>query len=152
MGSGLSQAPTLGERGVPGCPRCPPGTHADDGGDEQQHQHCDVENNDTQQEEEHFGGKFCSAEFLPARREPKLDVRPNQLALPSQGGGQCGGRSLSSRGLASRPPARLPMAGREGAAADHRIHAQHSAGQAGEGLGGVLLRQNFCFWGKKKMW
>lgn len=38
----------------------------DDGGDEQQHQHCDVENNDTQQQEEHFGGKFCSAEFLPA--------------------------------------------------------------------------------------
>lgn len=45
---------------------------ADDGGDEQQHQHCDVENNDTQQQEEHFGGKFCSAEFL----------QPREVAVP----------------------------------------------------------------------
>lgn len=50
-------------------PRRPPDTHTDDRGDEQQHQHCDVEDNDTQQQEEHSGGKFCSAEFLPARRE-----------------------------------------------------------------------------------
>lgn len=37
---------------------------ADDRGDEQQHQHGDVEDNDTQQQEEHCSGKFCSAEFL----------------------------------------------------------------------------------------
>lgn len=86
MESELPEAPALGERGVPGRPRCPPGTHADDGGDEQQHQYRDVENNDTQQQEEHFGGKFCSAEFLPARREPKLDVRPYQQAQEGEGG------------------------------------------------------------------
>lgn len=51
--------------------RCPSDTHADDRSDEQQHQHGDVEDNDTQQQEEHCSGKFCSAEFLPAGRESR---------------------------------------------------------------------------------
>lgn len=45
---------------------------ADNRGDKQQHQHRDVEDDDTQQQEEHCGGKLGSAEFL----QPKGDGCP----------------------------------------------------------------------------
>ena len=77
-------------------------------------------------------------------REPKLDVRPNQLARASEGGreggreggGARGGRvpaPAECRGLAARParvaaPARLPAAGRERAAAGRSIPARQPAG------------------------
>ena len=68
----------------PGPPRPParlePDTHADDRGDKQQHQHRDVEDDDPEQQEKH-PGKFCSAEFLPGRRErAELDRGPSELA------------------------------------------------------------------------
>lgn len=45
---------------------------ADDRGDEQQHKHRDVEDDDTQQQEKHSGGEFCSAESL----------QPKGIAVP----------------------------------------------------------------------
>lgn len=71
-GAGGREGHGWGGEGSSGCPaRRPPGTHADNGGDEQQHQHRDVEDDDTQQQEEHCGGKLGSAEFLPARKESR---------------------------------------------------------------------------------
>lgn len=52
-----------------------------------------MEDNDSQQQEEHSGGKFCSAEFLPAGREPKAESEAETT------GGS--GRSLEERSRAS---------------------------------------------------
>lgn len=57
----------------------------DDRGHEQQHQHCDVEDNDTQQQEEHSGGALCSAEFLQpkgiADPDPRNGLRHKLVAF-----------------------------------------------------------------------
>lgn len=56
---------------------------ADNRGDEEQHQHCDVEDDDAQQQEEHSGGKLRSAEFLQPKGmvvpDPQSGLRHKQL-------------------------------------------------------------------------
>lgn len=99
--------------------RCPPETHADDRGDEQQHKHRDVEDDDTEQQEKHSGGEFCSAESLPGRREGRTGREAERTGLPERAreerkeGGKKGGGTRREGPALGRPgpgaaPARPP--------------------------------------------
>lgn len=119
--------------------RCPPETHADDRGDEQQHKHRDVEDDDTQQQEKHSGGEFCSAESLPGRREGRTGREAERTGLTERAreerkeGGKKGGRDAEGGSCArkarawrrARPPT-PPGDRRERAAADRGIPAPQS--------------------------
>lgn len=131
---------------------------ADDGGDEQEHQHGDVEDDDAQQQEEHSGGRLCSAEVLPcgdsacreragAGREAEPTGRIEQGREERAEGGSLRERNAGAWPRARRPPAHSglsavtdPVAGRERAAAGRSLPGQLPAGPP--------ATEYLCFWNK----